>query len=98
MARTRIARALARLAAEHRTADALGTDVETLRQTPPDDVRAALTRRGLLAGAGAVVGVAAAGELPSTGRAARAASAPGSRSSVPASPGCPRRCGSRTRE
>src|SRR4051794_16736527 len=76
MARTRIARALARLATEHRTAEALGTDVETLRQTPPDAVRAGLTRRGLLAGAGAVAGVAAAGELPSVVDAARAASAP----------------------
>jgi monoamine oxidase len=76
MARTRIARALARLAAEHRTAQALGTDVETLRRTPPDAVHAALTRRGLLTGAGAVAAAAVAGELPSVARAARAASAP----------------------
>lgn len=69
MARTALARALARLAAEHRAADATGPQ-------PPNAAGGAPTRRHVLAGAGALAGAAALGELPLTARTAQAASAP----------------------
>ncbi|HYY11228.1 MAG TPA: NAD(P)/FAD-dependent oxidoreductase [Kineosporiaceae bacterium] len=63
MPRTPLARALARMAAAHRAAD------------PAVPSPSGPSRRGLLAGAGAVAGAAAVGELPGAARPARAATA-----------------------
>ncbi len=68
MPRTPLARALARLAAEHHSADP-----RTTPSTPDGDSRAP-TRRAVVAGAGALVGAAAVGELTGAARAASAAS------------------------
>src|SRR3954470_5002585 len=65
MPRSPLALALSQLAARHRAADALVGD--------PDDPRP--SRRGLLAGAGAVSAALAVGELPGGVGAARAATA-----------------------
>jgi monoamine oxidase len=69
MARTPLARLLARLAAEHRAADAPS---DTTAASGADGSRG-VSRRNLLLGAGAVAGAAAAGELPGLARPARAA-------------------------
>src|SRR5436190_3785261 len=76
MARTPLARALARLAAQHRVADALDTDVEQVRSMTPDAVREGLSRRGLLAAAGSVAGVIVLGDASSPSGRASAATAP----------------------
>ncbi len=73
MPRTRLARSLARLAAQHRSAD---------NPVTSDGDRPAPTRRGVLAGAGALVGAAAVGELPGVARPALAASGASARIAV----------------
>src|SRR5918912_1255469 len=74
MARTPLARMLARLAAEHRAADALGLEAEHVHQMPVEAVREGLTRRGLLAAAGAAAGAVTLGEVGAAPRAHAAAS------------------------
>jgi monoamine oxidase len=73
LARTPLARALARLAAQHRAADALGLDAEQVQEMPVEAVREGLTRRGLLVTAGAVAGAITLGEVPAASRAYGAA-------------------------
>ena len=75
MARTPLARMLARLAAQHRAADVLGLDIEQVQEMPAEAVREGLTRRGLLAASGAVAGAITLGEVATVPR-AHAAAAP----------------------
>jgi monoamine oxidase len=69
MPRTPLARALARLAADHCSADAAD-------RAEGDAGSTGVSRRGLLAGAGSLAGAAAVGEVPALARPALAASAP----------------------
>ncbi|MDQ1496395.1 MAG: monoamine oxidase, partial [Actinomycetota bacterium] len=76
MARSALARQLARLAVQHRAADELGVEVSEVQAMGDDVLRASLTRRGLLKGAAVLAGAAVFGELPSGVAKARAAGSP----------------------
>jgi monoamine oxidase len=76
MARSPLARQLARMAGQHRAADELGVDVSEVQAMTDDVVRAGLTRRGLLKSAAVLAGAAVFGELPSAVGTARAAGSP----------------------
>ena len=76
MARSVLAGALQRLAAEYRTADALGLPVEQVQAMTPEEVREGLSRRDLLKGAAIVAGAVGLGQVPMSVPAARAAAAP----------------------
>jgi len=76
MARSVLAGALQRLAAEYRAADALGLPVEQVQAMTPEEVREGLSRRDLLKGAAIVAGAVGLGQVPMSVPAARAAAAP----------------------
>ena len=76
MARSVLAGALQRLAAQYRAADALGVPVESVQEMTPDEVREGLTRRNLLKGAALAAGAVGLGQVPMSVPAARAATAP----------------------
>jgi monoamine oxidase len=70
MARTPLGQSLARLAAQHRAADALDLPLAGVQALSAAELREGLSRRGLLTGAAVVVGAAVLGELPTAARAA----------------------------
>ena len=76
MARTALARSLARLAAQHRVGEALEVGVEHVQALDTAQVRAALSRRGLLTAAAVAAGGSALATLPVGAPRARAATTP----------------------
>ena len=95
MARLSIGNLVGRLAAEHRAAEALGTNPEAI-QAMGAQVRMELSRRQLLGGAVAAAGVVTLGQIPFAERAHAATNKPRIAVSAQASADWRPRCGCRT--